>query len=65
MYDLSGELTVTEHYLVFVKVIDRQTVNKHAAQKFDVQIFLRKLMIWRLRQSVKLRSDTALQLWII
>jgi len=44
MYHLSGELTVTDHYLVVAKVRERLAVSKQAGQKFDVERFnLRKL----------------------
>ena len=44
MYDLSGELTDTDHYLVVAKVMERLAISKQATQKFDVERFnLRKI----------------------
>jgi len=64
MYNLSGELTDTDHYLVIAKVTARLAVHKQAAQKFDVEQFnLRRLSEWRLGNSIRLRSQTGLQLW--
>jgi hypothetical protein len=37
MYDHSGKLTDTEHYLVVAKVMERLAVSKYEAQMFDVQ----------------------------
>jgi hypothetical protein len=44
MYDLSEELTDTDHYVVVAKVRERLAVSKQETQKFDVERFtLRKL----------------------
>ena len=54
----------TDHYLVVTKVKERLAVNKQAAQRFDGERFnLRKLMSWRLGNSIRLRVITDLQLW--
>jgi hypothetical protein len=37
MYDLSGELSDIDHYLVVAEVKERLAVSKKAAQKFDVK----------------------------
>ena len=39
MYEVSEELTDTDHYLVFAKVRERFSVSKVAAQKFDGKRF--------------------------
>jgi hypothetical protein len=45
MYELSGELTNTDQYLVVAKVRRRLVVSKQAAQNFGVERFnLRKLI---------------------
>ena len=44
MYEVSGELTDNEHYLMAAKVRERLEVDKQAAQKIDGERFnLRKL----------------------
>jgi len=49
---------------VVTKVKERLAVNKQAAQRFDGERFnLRKLMSWRLGNSIRLRVITDLQLW--
>jgi len=54
----------TDHYLVVAKVRESLTVSKQAAQKSDGERFnLRKLMSWRLRNSIRLRIQTGLKLW--
>jgi len=53
-----------EHYLVVAKVRERLTVIKKAAQKFDGERFnLRKLNELEIGNSIRLRLQTALQLW--
>jgi hypothetical protein len=44
MYDLSGDLTHTDHYGLVTKLRERLAVSKRKAQKFCVERFnLRKL----------------------
>jgi hypothetical protein len=44
MYEVSGELIDTDHYLVVAKVRERSAVSKQAARKFNRKRFnLRKL----------------------
>jgi hypothetical protein len=64
MYDLAGELTDTDHYLVVAEGRGRLAVSKQAAQKFDVKRF----NIWKLNElevgkQIRFRSQTSLQLW--
>ena len=54
----------TYHYLVVAKLKERLTASKQAAKKFDVERFnLKKLSERRLESSIRLRSQTGLQLW--
>ena len=54
----------TDHYLGVAKVMERLTVSKQAAQKFDVERFnLKKLSEGWLESIIRLRSQTGLQLW--
>jgi hypothetical protein len=54
----------SDHYLVVAKVREKLAVSKQAAQKFEVERFkLRKLVSWRLGNSIRLGSQTGLQLW--
>jgi hypothetical protein len=56
----------TDHYLVVAKVRERLALSKQVAQKFDVERFyLRKPRSRRLGNSIRLRSQTGLQLWRI
>ena len=56
----------TDHYLVIAKVRERLAVGKQAAQRFDTQRFnLRKLNEPEVRDSIRLRLQTGLQLWRI
>ena len=60
-----GAYCDTDHYLVMAKVRERLAVGKQAAQKIDSQRFnLRKLMSQRIGNSIRLRLETGLQLWI-
>jgi hypothetical protein len=60
---LSGKLT--GHYVVVEKVRKRSAVSKQETQKFDMEKFnLRKPLSWRLGNSIRLRSQTGLQLWL-
>jgi hypothetical protein len=53
----------TDHYLVVAKLKERSTVSKQAAQKSDVErINLKKLSERWLESSIRLRSQTGLQL---
>jgi hypothetical protein len=54
----------TDHCLVVAKFRERLAVSKQATQKFDgVRFNLRKLLSWRLVNSITLRLQTGLQLW--
>jgi len=41
MYDLSGELTDTDHYLVVAEFSERLAISKQESQKSDVEKFNR------------------------
>ena len=63
-YEVAGELTAILITFWWLKVRERLTVSKLAAQKFDVERFnLRSQVSWRLGNSIILRSKTVLQLW--
>jgi len=54
----------TDHYLVVAKLRERLAVCKQAAQKFDEERFnLRKLNELGVKESIRLRLETGLQLW--
>ena len=60
---LRGADCNTDNNMVVVNVREILAVSKQAAQKFDVGRFnLRKLMSCRLGNSIRLRSQTGLQL---
>ena len=50
MYEVSRDLTDTDHYLVVAKVRERLAVSKQAAQNFDRERYnLRKLIEMEVR----------------
>ena len=49
----------TDHYLVVAKLRERLAINKKAAQKFEGERF----NLRRIRNSMRLRLQTGLQLW--
>ena len=56
----------TDHYLVIAKVREGLAVGKQAAQRFDRQRFnLRNLNEPEVRERIRLRLQTGLQLWRI
>jgi hypothetical protein len=62
MYDLSGELNVIPITTLWLQNLRK--VSKQAAKKFDVERFnLKKLSERWLESSIRLRSQTGLQLW--
>jgi hypothetical protein len=53
----------TDHYLVVVTVRERLAVSKQAAQKIDLERFnVKKLTRGMLKNSIRLQSETSLQL---
>ena len=66
MRSFKGADCDTDHYLVITKVRERLAVGKQAAQRFVRQRFnLRKLNEPEVRESIRLRLQTGLQLWRI
>jgi hypothetical protein len=53
-----------DHYLVAAKLREKLSISEQVAQKFDMQRFnLRKLMMHKLRNSIRSKLQTGLQLW--
>jgi endonuclease/exonuclease/phosphatase family metal-dependent hydrolase len=54
----------TDHYLVVAEVRERLAVIKRAAQKIDTERFnVKEITRGTLKNSIKLQSETSLQLW--
>jgi len=56
MYDLSGQLTDADHYLVVAKVKEKLVASKQEAQKFNVERFkFRKLNQLEFRKQYQIK----------
>jgi pyrroloquinoline quinone (PQQ) biosynthesis protein C len=56
MYDLSKELTLTDHCLVVTKFMDRMSVSIQKTQKFDVETYdLKNLNKMEVRESYEIK----------
>jgi len=49
-------------YLVVANVAERLSVNKQAAQKFDVERFSLNNLSWKLKNRIRLNPEKVLQL---
>jgi hypothetical protein len=54
---------VKHRYLVVADITKSLSVNKKAAQKFDVERFSLNNLSWKLRNRIRLNSEKGLQLW--
>ena len=64
MYEVSEEVTDTDHYLMVAKVRERLAVSKQAAQNFDGERFnFGKLNELEVRKQYQIKISKNLWLW--